>query len=329
MLLRTVKTRSPGILIFLMLITFLLWWSSFINPQIPRFHFDQVGMPLYQWVMNVLDQHTLVNRVVAFIILLLHGLLVLRFNQRYILIPTQTYSHAIFYLLITSSFVQLQRINPGLLSSLFVFLMLDQLFAAYRKPYILNRMFMAGMFVSLAGLFYLPSVVFILLIWIGLFILRSFNLREWFVPLLGLAFPLLFVFAYYYLSEALSLEGLINTLKNNYQTGATITYYNISYYIFFGLTGILVVLGSFSLLGRFPQLKIYVRKYYEIWWWMFSGTIALFVLSSQASVELLYFAVLPLSFLLADYMHALRSAVLGNTMLFLFIVAMAMIQYMN
>ncbi|MCF8335196.1 MAG: DUF6427 family protein [Bacteroidales bacterium] len=329
MLLRIARTRSPGILIFLIIVTFLLWWSSFSSLDISRFHFDKVPMPLYHLVLEAIDQNTLLNLIIAFFILLLQGIIGLRFNQRYMFIPTQTYLHIAFYLLIASSFVQLQRLNPGLLSSLFVFLMLDQLFSGYKNRYILNHLFMAGFLVAIAGLFYIHAIYFILLIWISLFILRSFSIREWVVPVLGFAFPVLFLFAIYYISEALSIQGLMDIIKQNYLNEITVTYYDIPYYVFFGLMALLVLFGSLSLLGRFPKLKIYVRKYYEILWWMFAGSVGLFFLSKQVSVEVLYFVALPLSFLLADYIHSIRSRVFGNIVLLLFVGVLVFIQYVN
>jgi hypothetical protein len=64
-------------------------------------------------------------------------------------------------------------------------------------------------------------------------------------------------------------------------------------------------------------------------WWLFAGSVVLFILNSQVSVELLYFVALPLSFLLAGYFLSIRSGVFGNILLFLFIAALAFIQYMN
>ena len=329
MFLRIARTRSPAILIFLIIVAFLLWWSSFIQPEIPRFHFDNSQMPFYQLVMDAVGQNVLLNRIIAFLILVVLGILIMRFNQRYMFISTQAYLHVALYILIASSFVQLQRLNPGLLSALFIFLMLDQLFSAYKKRYVLNSLFLAGFWAAIAGLFYIHAVFFILLIWISLFILRSFSLREWFVPILGFAFPLLFLFAFYFIYEPLSLQGLIETITGNYLNEVTVTYYNPAYYAFYGLMALLVIFGSFSLLGRFPKLKIYVRKYYEILWWLFAGSVVLFILNSQVSVELLYFVALPLSFLLAGYFLSIRSGVFGNILLFLFIAALAFIQYMN
>lgn len=329
MLLRLARTRSPGILIFLIIATFFLWWSSFSSLDLSRFHFDEVRMPFYQLVTGAVEGNVLLNLIIAFFILLLQGILVLRFNQRYMFISTQTYLHVAFYILIASSFVQLQQLNPGLLSGLFVFFMLDQLFSGYKKRYILNRLFMAGFWIAIAGLFYIHAVYFFLLIWISLFILRSFSLREWFVPVLGFAFPLLFVFAFYYVSDSHTLQGLVDIIKQSYLNQVSVTYYGISYYVFYGLVALLVIFGSFSLLGRFPKLKIYVRKYYEILWWMFAGSVVLFILSNQVSVELLYFVALPLSFLLASYIHSVRSRVFGNLMLLFFIAALVLIQYMN
>ena len=329
MLLRAARSKSPILLFFLLIIVILMWWSSFTASELSRFHFHQQQMPLYQLTLGWIGQDVFVNILVAFIILLLQGLIILRFNQEYIFITTQTYLQTVFYLLIASSFVQLQQYHPALPAGLFILLMLDQLFGSYRKRYILNRMFLAGFFAGVATLFYVHALYFILLIWISLIILRAFSLREWFVPVLGFAFPMVFLFGYYFYADHTTLQGLWETVAGCYGFNETVTYYGISYYLFFGFMAIWWVMASFSILGKMNKLKIYIRKYHEVLLWFFLGSVALFVLRREISVEMLYFTAIPLSFLLADHIHGLRSRTMGNVLLLIFIGLLWLIQHMN
>ena len=329
MLIKAARSKSPIILFFLVLATLLLWWSAFANAEISRFHFHETQMPLYELVLSWIGHNPKVNVLVAFVILIIQGLMILRFNQEYIFITTQTYLHPVFYLLITSSFVQLQQFHPGLPASLFIFLMLDQLFGSYRKRYILNRLFLGGLFVGMATLFYVHAVYFILLIWIALIILRTFNLREWFVPVLGFAFPMLFLFAYYYHAEHLDIPGLWQMIESAYMADKTVTYYNWSYYLFYGFLALWWLVASFSVLRKLPKLKIYIRKFHELLWWCFIGSLLLFILRDEVSVEMLYISAMPVSFLLADYVHGIRSVSFGNVVLLIFIGLLGLIQYMN
>ena len=329
MLVRLARSKSPILLFFLAIITLLLWWSSFAGAEVSRFHFHQPQMPLFQLTTDWIGTNAFVNVLVAFILLFIQALIILRFNQRYIFITTQTYLHPIFYLLIASSFVQVQQFHPVLPASFFLLLMLDQLFSSYRKRYILNKLFMAGLFAGLATLFYVHSIFFILLIWIALIILRAFSLREWFVPVLGFAFPMAFVLAYFYIAHDHSLQGLMDTVVRCYYQDTTVTYYNWSYYLFYGFLVFWWLIASFTLLGKLNKMKIYVRKFHEILWWFFVGSLALFILREPISVEMLYLTAVPLSFLLADHIHSMRARSLGNIMLLLLIGLLGLIQYMN
>lgn len=329
MLIRLARSKSPTILFFLVVITILLWWSSFTSDEISRFHFHQHQMPLYQLTMRWIGQNAAASVGVAFAILIIQAMIILRFNQQYIFITTQTYLHPLVYLLIASSFVQLQHYHPALPASLFVFLMLDQLFAGYRKRYILNRLFGAGLFAGMATLFYAHAVFFLLLVWFALVILRTFDLREWFVPVLGFAFPMVFVLGYYFYVDHLTLQELWKTVAGSFTAKETITYYNWSYYLFYGFMAFWWLTASFSMIRKMHKLKIYVRKFHELLWWFFVGTLLLFVLRNPVSVEMLYFTAIPLSFLLADHIHSLRNKTFGNIMMLFFIGFLVLIQYMN
>jgi len=324
MILRLVRSNSPVILIFFLLISVFIWYPSFSSPDLILFSFDEVKMPLYELIYKWLAEEQFLRVFIPFLLILIQAVFILKINREFIIIQKQNYLPILIFVLITSSFIALQRINPVVFANLFLVLMLEQLFASYRKRYVLNRLFLAGLFVGIATLFYSFSIVYLVIIWIGLFLLRSLDLREWFVPILGVIFPFLFLFATYYIHGDLSITGLIDTIKSNIFNDINITHYHISYILFYSIIFLFVLFGSFSIIKRFPGRKIYVRKFFEILWWMFVAPTLMLILVNQVYAEILYFIAVPTTFLISDYVNSIKNRFMGN---FLFLLLLASLVY--
>jgi len=320
MILKIVRSNSPLVLLLFLLISIVLWYPAFHNPEMIPFSFDEVKMPLYELFYNWLAQNQFLRVFIPFILLLIQAVFILKINREYILVQRQNYLPTLIFIIIASSFIELQRINPGIFANLFIILMLEEVFASYKKRYVLNKLFMAGFFVGIASLFYSFAIVYLIIIWISLFLLRSINIREWFVPILGFIFPFLFLFAIYYIHDELTIAGLNETIKTNLTTTVSITHYQIPYYIFYAILGLFVIFGSFSIIKKFPGRKIYIRKFFEILWWIFVAQILMLIFMNQIYGEILYFVAVPITFLIADYVNSIKNRTFGNV-IFLFLLA--------
>jgi hypothetical protein len=82
-----------------------------------------------------------------------------------------------------------------------------------------------------------------------------------------------------------------------------------------------MLLASQFLMQAYSARKIISRRAYSLLLWLFINTIAVFFLIEQASVELIYIAALPLSFLLANYWVFIRAVFWGNLFLILLILS--------
>jgi len=318
MVLKIVRNNSPLVLLLFLLISIVLWYPGFHSSEMIPFSFDEVKMPLYEVLYNWLAQNQFMRVFIPFILLLIQAVFILKINREYILVQRQNYLPTLVFIIIASSFIELQRINPGIFANLFIILMLDQVFASYKKRYVLNKLFMAGLFVGIASMFYSFAIVYLIIIWISLFLLRSINIREWFVPVLGVIFPFLFLIAIYYIHDGLTVIGLKETIKTNVTTHVSITHYQIPYYIFYAILGLFIIFGSFSIIKKFPGRKIYIRKFYEILWWMFALPLLMLLLMNQTYGEMIYFIAVPITFLIADYVNSIKNRTFGNVM-FLFL----------
>ncbi|MFP4046394.1 MAG: hypothetical protein ACLFT4_01390 [Bacteroidales bacterium] len=317
MLLKIVRSNSPFILLLLVALAVVLWLPGFKGLTTEAFTFNQYQMPLYKLLGNITSNSHSVRVIISFATVFLVAIYILKLDRDYILLERRNYSSAIFFILLSGSFIQLQSINPGIFASFALLLALEQLFSTYHKRKILNKIFITGMLISVASLFSLYSVAFLVITWIALILLRGFNLKEWFMPLFGFIFPYIFVFAYYFISDDNSVNGLISIIRQNLYQHSIITHYNNAYFAFYGFIGFLIIFASFSVIKRFQGRKIYIRKFFELFWWIFMLSILIFTLSRGVAVELIYTAAIPLSFLFADYFNSVKSSVFGEIVLFI------------
>ena len=219
-----------------------------------------------------------------------------------------------------------QRLNPVIIGTLFVFISINFLFNTYRTDYALNKIYIAGFFISIASLFWAPLAIFILLIWISLLILRPFIGREWVVGLLGFLTPFLFIFVYYYVFAASQLDTLLSSFLKSFTFTEGLTSLHFTYYIFYGFLGFILLLASYTILSNYQKKKIKNRKYFEINWWFFILSLGLFLIFENVTYEIIYLITIPISFLLTDYFYTVKRVWYLNAVLIVFYASLVYIQ---
>jgi len=114
----------------------------------------------------------------------------------------ENYFPSLVYFLFISLNLSWYYLNPVILGNLFILLALRRLLRIYRVQNVTAKLYDAGLLLTLGVLVFPPLVVTILLIWMSLGQLRTFNLREWVVPLFGIATPLIYGAVYYWWFDA-------------------------------------------------------------------------------------------------------------------------------
>lgn len=99
------------------------------------------------------------------------------------------------------------QLNPFPFANLLVIIGLWRLLGVYRQTSPTYKLYDTGIFFGLALLVYPLYVIFLPVIWIGLFTLRPFSLREWLLPLSGLLTPLSYAaVAYWWFGYEVELQ---------------------------------------------------------------------------------------------------------------------------
>lgn len=327
MLSNIIKSNSPIVLILVALTGVLMWVNSFINPIGMNIPSDALNMPLYEILTIHLGKNDLVSVMLSLVFVLIQALLLVQFNKKYILINVRTYLPAFFYILIASSFVPLQRLNPVIFGTLFIFIAVHNIFDIYRKDFALENLFIAGVFIAIASLFWAPFAVFFFIIFISLVILRPFIGREWLVGILGFLTPYLFIFVYYFvfLGEE-RLNALMLIIIKNLHVIKVFNQIHFAYYIFYGFLVILIMLASISIIRNYQKKKIRIRKLFGINLWLFLISVLLFVFFRNVGYEVIYIMSIPISFLLTDYFYTIKKSIFLDSIL---VILMASIIYIQ
>jgi len=326
MFIRVLKSNQPVVIFIIAIVISILWLSSLLDPTAMKIPADNLGMPFYDFINSFIPENSLISVLMALVLVIVQSVLLIQFNKRNIVINYRTYLPAFFYIIIASSFIPLQRFNPAVIGSFFIFIAISFVYTTYRVDYALNNHYLAGFFISIAALFYAPFAFFIIILWISLLILRPFIGREWLVGILGFLTPTLFVFTYYFVFQEDKLAVYIERFVQSFDLIKQFSSVQLPYYLLFGFIGLLILFASYNLIIEMQKKKIKVRKYFMLNWWMFFLGILLFIFFKNVSYEIIYILAIPISFLFSDYAYLVRKNWMLNSILIVFFLLLAYIQ---
>jgi hypothetical protein len=257
--------------VVLILLTGLLWLGSFIRPELPEAEADQFLMPAYVLLTNLLGSNALLGVIFAFVLVLIEGFL---FNYILIkseLVPKNTLIPAVVFIILISHSKSLLHLHPALIATLFLIIILHNLFQVYTEDEAYSKIFNSGFLTAVASFFYFPVFYFIFFIWLCFIVFRLYKWRDWLIPFTGLITPYVFLFTYYLWSDNLFLA--VDSYSNYYSAIAFYPLYNEFSLFEWIITGIILLFFTWSflwLLGEIQEKTISIRKrYWMIFWLLF------------------------------------------------------------
>jgi hypothetical protein len=326
MLLRLLRSTGAQIILLIPILATLLWLPAFAHPAEGIFLFDSYPMPSYKLISEIVHIGSFLGTTIALLLVIAQAFLLVRLNTRFNLINNRTYMPAIIFILLTASIPDLQRLNPVIFSGFFLLLGIELMFNGYQSGKVAYEFFTASFFISLGATFYPYLLFFLFIVWASLIILRPFNWREWLFSLMGFLLPWFFVFSYYYLIHNDPVH-IITDLTNVFNIDYDFPQYSLLIYIFGGFTGLLILISSQLMIKEFTSKKILPRKAFLIFLWLFINCLGVYLLVNQASVEILFLAAIPLSFLFSHYFTFVKSNFWGETFVTFLILLIVLIQF--
>ncbi len=317
MLIRLFKSRQQFGIILILILTISFWLPSLIFYKPALFVFDFYPAPFYRPLQFIEYYYPVASTIFSLVLLIIIGFMLARLNVRFFFIQTRTQLPAFFYILICSSFIPMHRMNPALIGCFFLVLAIYKIFDAYKKEKLCYNFFDAALLVSVASLFYFNYIFFIVIIWTGLILLRPFIWREWIFTIIGILLPYILILSYYYLYDY-DINRLLDTYRSYFSYKRYDIRFDLSYKLLLLYYLLMLLIGSVYMVSVYTTKKIYSRKYFMFFFWVFIITIAVYFIIPSAGYEMILILSISLSFLFTHYYVNIRSGWINDLLFNLF-----------
>jgi len=178
MFLKLFNTNRPIVLFLLVLIGICLWITSFLTAYI------KVPNPSFIYLF-LNEINIITGNIIAFATILISGIMISSFVNKSIYFNKINYLPAFFYVLLMSSMKEFSCHNPIIYANLFLILGFGRLHLIYQQEKCKNHIFISSTYIFIATMFFLPYIVFLILVWIVLFLIRPIVFKEWIMPFIS------------------------------------------------------------------------------------------------------------------------------------------------
>lgn len=287
--------------------------------------FSETAMPFYSLMLSFLSGNKILSSSVSIVLIVAEGVILNIVIHQFHLLKTQTYLPAFLYVILMSCLPEILMLHPVIFANLFLILSFKRSFDLLGNAGASSAAFDSAFFVSIASLFYFPSVLFLIFVWISLTSFRSFSLRDWMIALIGICVPYLFAGVYFYWfdgskqfwSETIWLP-IINKVFNEVS-------YLKSFYAFIIFLGLMILFAIPSLLSEMGKNKASIRSGFRLFIWFGVFSFISYFLASSNSLFHFCLAAIPLSIIFSNMFLNFKS-VSAEIMFSLFVVFIVIYQ---
>ena len=274
--------------------------------------------------LSFLGKSQLVLQIASLIVVLIQASIFNFTTNLHNIFKEKTLAPALLYITLSCLFFDFYTLSPAMLATTFILLSFQLLLAQIKEPPTNENMFYAGLIVGLASLFYLPALLFLVVILLTLLFYSSPTLKFILLLIIGTVFPILCVGVYYYW-----IDGLSNFI--NYYLEACL-YIKAVHYIPF--VQLLIILALPALLCLCSIVYMSVSKFtnfqYNVMrimggWLAFSASTLL--VTDQVAPFQLYLMVPPISYFGVQFFTLIRRQALGDSLFFAFLILIAAFTY--
>lgn len=328
MLLKLFRGTGPGVVLLIFLAAAGIWTSAFLQPHLASSSiYDLNPMPLYGLLKSLMGKSALAGGLFTFLLLLVISFLLVNFNTVDFFINERTFLPAIIFIFISGLFPYYQVLNPVLPSVILLMIAIRRMMDAYRKNGTAYNFFDAAVLISTGSLFYANMIWFGLLTIIGIAILRTWNVKEIVLAILGLATPLLIAAGIWYVTGK-EMRQLLYLAGHNLFDRSGLYYFSGVSVTGLIITGLCSLVSLFFLLSVISSKKIKSRKTFTVLIWALVISLTVYFAVPSVSMEIVYIVSVPLSYIIAHYFVFSRKKIVPEilfTLLFILVIVLQVI----
>jgi hypothetical protein len=314
-MLKYINSNRLSVVILLVLLPVLFWIPSFSKDTVEYIPASG-GMPLGDWIIRFNHNFRVLASIIGLLLIIVNGYLLIQLNTVHIFIPSRTQLPLFFYTVLVIGINQLNWLSPALIASTLLIILFYRVFNSYKNDGISVNFLDAGMLISLASLFYFPSIFFFFCLLITLLLIRPFIWREWAFALIGLLMPYAFAMSVYYLIDKPVSElfsGVAQDMRNlpvDLRFSQIITW---SYVLLF------TIIASYYIARAIDSMKIHARKFFLVFLAYFVMSLLIFLIIRRSGTGMVYFGSIPLAYLFTHYFVKCRHTWVNDIFFILFV----------
>jgi hypothetical protein len=326
MLLSVFKRTDPGV-IFLIIVTLIaVWLSAILNQRLhPRFIYETDPMPLYGLIKFMMHNNHSAGVILSFLMVSLMAFLMVNFNTTVFFIHERTFLPALIYVLFGGFFPDHQLLNPVLPASIFLMIAINRIMDGYHVSGTAYCYFDAGILISTGSLFYANLIWFGILVIIGIAMIRTGNLKEIVISVLGLLTPYLITFGMYYVMGK-DIRNLMKLIEDNLFVRAIFYPFPRLTIVALIFSSVLVLISLVQLFKHMNTKKIKSRKTFSLLTWTFIISLIVYFALPSASVEIVWLTSIPVTYFLTHYFVFVKKKLVPEILFSLLFVFILLIQ---
>ncbi|HEU4717374.1 MAG TPA: DUF6427 family protein [Bacteroidia bacterium] len=319
MFIRNARSHRPVSLIFIPLIAVGLWLPGFLHPAPPA---PMIFMPAFGSVASWTSAWPVLNVFLGLAFTLLQAFLLNYIAQQQQLFTRKTWLPALMFVTFASCTPSLLTFNPELVAGLFLLGALYVLLSTYRMDRAHSQVFNAGFLIGLAGIFYLPSLVFFIFAIIAIIVLRPFVWREWAILFAGLLVPWIYSGVYFFWNDrivSVTMENIYNpVVQRDFFFKLPVEYYALAF-----MTGMVLLTSAGRFVAGAGTSTMKTKKGVSVMVWFLVFSIIAVIPAQNFAVPVFLFTVYPLSVFTSNYFLNARRQWLADTIYLFFLASIA------
>lgn len=324
-MLKLFKTSSPYSVIALFLVAILLKLNYLIHPvSIIIFPDQSIWSIIVEYIQDFTGSAAFGFTLLGILNVVIQGIYLSRISWEFNLFPNDSYLPALSFILVTSLFPDWNYISAFSIANWFIFIALRNIFQLYALKKGNHSIFNIGALISLAAIFVFPYILFLLLFFIGLAVLRSFRLKEWLMGFLGIFTPIYLLFSILFLTDNMLM------LKELIPFGLVLQRFKgnpIDIYLPVGLLSLFLVIGFLYLNAFSSRMLMQVKKSWGVILVYFVVSMLVGVFSIWTGFYDWLPALLPISLIFTNLWFEERKSWITKVVFYLFVAVIIFVQW--
>ena len=288
--------------------------------------FDYIKVPnyemshLYNFISLSLNDFPIVSKLLVFFLIVFQSIFISITLQNHELIDKKSFAPSFIFILFCLAYPQYLAFSPIHFANTFLILFLNKTLITFDEEKAGNSLFTCALYTSLSILFFFPTIVFILPLWISLIVFSNFSFKTLIATLLGIVFPYLYIFSFYYLTDTIS--NVLNFYGGFLNKSLSIELSSSLFYkIFLGLTSLILLLFSIKLILNSIEKLIRIRKKIQFIHFFSLFSLVAILLSSSKSIHQIGLIFIPSAIIYGITIEEIKNPIFVEVFFCLFVIS--------